>query len=697
MSAKNDGPNKNFKSTPPTKNKVRNPFDKALIERLHKPICSPGMCKIYKKKSGGSFKWDIDQACTLVPTDIVVCNSQFEPSPDPALEKIAEEATERFFSQEMVMPSPLESSKKIKPLIQTCVDASIQITSIVKETTIETREVSAQTVLTLPPILPPEVESILQPFCTYTQDQNLLSDEYEITANGSLRRKLFFEEHSDMEHYDSEQTDEEIHIEPRPPSRYEAHTPVIFSPDLSRDLVAKGMKRTFGTPLQKGKAGTSKPCYRNKILDVVDFGEPCFSPIEFRTPQRLDPESATSSSLASVSISPVTKATSSDEEKNNFTSPESEAMATCLDCIESEPESAKKGLCLCKITPNKSHLKRSASLKNSPFKNRRGSESLSEKRSLSMSSLHRSRSVQKLDFSMDMSIDGSFHSNTQADSESSPTQNKDTSWSIVEDTSIQQLVKVQSLREISREIQSSKEIYHINLLDDTPIKGKRKINILSHEISKIRAPVTLSPAHMSLDSSLDNFENPLCLEDKKIDFSKVDLNFLTESSPQYNLNANSAKYTSDSTTSFKRVDSGFNENTFYANASSYYESAIKPSELTVTNSSKLNASNNSKTALKEISNINWMRVDSGFKDETTGDSMQFYPTSENSERKFGFHFSEPKLDDKENVASGDLERLLQSANKNEGMSISDIFTEDLTFNCNFSSTPSKNKSRKINQ
>lgn len=54
------------------------------------------MCKIYKKKHNGSFRWDIDQACTLVPADIVACNSQFEPSPDPALEKIAEEANEKY-------------------------------------------------------------------------------------------------------------------------------------------------------------------------------------------------------------------------------------------------------------------------------------------------------------------------------------------------------------------------------------------------------------------------------------------------------------------------------------------------------------------------------------------------------------------------------------------------------------------------
>lgn len=59
-----------------------------------------------------------------------------------------------------------------------------------------------------------------------------MSGEYEITANGSLRRKLFFEEHSDMEHYDSEQSDDEVHEQQRPPSTYEAHIPIVFSPDL---------------------------------------------------------------------------------------------------------------------------------------------------------------------------------------------------------------------------------------------------------------------------------------------------------------------------------------------------------------------------------------------------------------------------------------------------------------------------------
>ncbi|KAM3962296.1 aurora kinase A activator-like protein bora [Aphomia sociella] len=686
MSDENVSPNNNHKSITPPNKKVRNPFDNALIERLHKPICSPGMCRIYKKKSNGSFRWDIDQACTLVPADIVACNSQFEPSPDPALEKIAEEATERFFSQEMVMPSPLESSKKVKPLHQISNDASIHITSFIKDQSITMKDVSAQTVLTLPPELPPEIEKILEPFCTFTQDQNI-SGDYEITANGSLRRKLFFEEHSDMDHYDSEHTDDEIHVEQRPPSSYEAHTPVVFSPDLSRDLVAKGMKRTFGTPLKKGASANGKPCYRNKILDVVEFGEPCFSPIHFKTPKRSDQEPATPSSFASASISPVTKVSSSDEEKNNFTSPETDTMATCLDCVVTDSEGDKKRQCLCK-TPNKSFVKRSTSLKESPPRSRKGSISFSERRSVSLSSLHRSRSVQKLDFSIDMSVDDSFQDRSQDDSSESY-QKTQTAWSLVEETSIQQLVKVESLKNIS-EIQSSTKFDPDNVLDNTPIKGKCKRSVLSHEISKIRAPIVMSPVDMSLDSSLDNSDNPLSMEDKKIDFNKVDLKFLTDNVSQYEYSANNA--TKPSVDSFKRIDSGFNENTFYVNASSYYESAIKPSELTVTDVSKVN---NSKTALKEISNIPWMRVDSGFNDETSSNSVQFYAANDSVKKGTSFRFTDAKVEDKENSTADDYGFLVQGTSKNDAMSMSDIFNDDMTFNCNFSSTPSKSKSRKV--
>ncbi|XP_063360979.1 uncharacterized protein LOC134650081 isoform X2 [Cydia amplana] len=676
MNDKNVSPPNNSVSTPPSYKKVRNPFDRVLIDKLHKPICSPSMCKIYKKERRGSFRWDIDQACTLQPTDIVACSSQFEPSPDPNLDQIAEEATEIFFSQEMVMPSPMESSKK-KPLLMAPAKSEKLIESF-KDSTVVMKDVSAQTTLSLPPELPPELEKMLAPYFTFDQGQDVFG-EYEITANGSLRRKLYFE-HSDTEHHsecDSEQTDDEHH-DTRPPSSFEAHVPVTYSPDLYNDFVKKGMKRTFGTPLKKGSSHCK---LRNKILDVVDFGEHCLSPIQFNTPpKRLDQQSS-ASSFASASISPVAKVTSSDEEKNNFTSPESEAMATCLDCIasDSDPDSGKKRQCYCKSTPNIS-LKRSASLKDSPPR-RKHSFTFAGKRSLSLSSLHRSRSVQKLDFSMNMSVDGSLHDHSQADCETSLSPDGRDSWSLVGDTNVH--LEKESHKEHSNTKRPTKK-YCMETMDNTPIKGKTE-NSGRHEISKIRAPLSMTPMDMSLDNSLDTSDNALSMEDKKIDFNNIDLKFLTENITKFDYTATDAtKNATDASSSFKKLDSGINENTFYTNASSYYESAIKPSELTITNTNS--------SALKEISNVHWARVDSGFKDETSSDNTQFY-----TEKSKGFRFTEAKLEEKENVMTGNFSGFLnQPSNKGEVMSMSDLFPDDMTFTCNFSSTPSKSKPNTLN-
>lgn len=259
---------------------------------------------------------------------------------------------------------------------------------------------------------------------------------------------------------------------------------------------------------------------------------------------------------------------------------------------------------------------------------------------------------------------------------------------MVEDSTIEQIIKSSSTGDHLKGVQSSTKIHNIDILDNTPIKGKCRSSVRSHEISKIRVPAPLSPLRMSLDSSLDSSENPLNMEDKKIDFNNVDLKFLNTS--QFVCN-NATKIGSDRSTSFKRVDSGFNENTFYANASSYYESAIKPSELTVADASKMY--NN--TALKEISNIHWMRVDSGFKDENSADNTQFYNIDENFAKSALTSFNFTETSGKENIAGDDLNRFFNPLSNKGTMSVSESFTDDMTFNCNFSSTPSKNKSRKV--
>lgn len=249
-------------------------------------------------------------------------------------------------------------------------------------------------------------------------------------------------------------------------------------------------------------------------------------------------------------------------------------------------------------------------------------------------------------------------------------------------------MKSESFTTQLNEIQSSTKLHSVNLnmLDETPIKGKSIRTGISHGISKISVPEP-RPLHMSFDTSITD-DNPLSLEDKNIDFNKVDLNFLTENVSQFNYVAsNATKVGEDVSSSLKRADSGFTENTFYTNASSYYESAIKPSELTVTNITN-------KTALKEISNVNWMRIDSGFKDENSTDSMHFYNNENAAKRLPAYHFSEAVLDNKENTE--DFDKFLVQSDKNEAMSMSEIFSDDMTFNCNFSSTPSKNKTRKVN-
>lgn len=277
-----------------------------------------------------------------------------------------------------------------------------------------------------------------------------------------------------------------------------------------------------------------------------------------------------------------------------------------------------------------------------------------------------------------------------ADSEYFPIQDKESTWSIVEEANYH-CNKFDSSQSQTTDIRSSTKLQSAIILDETPIKSKDKDSVRPREICKMRVAMPLSPLEMSLDSTIDNSENPLSMEDKKIDFNTIDLKFLTENVSQFDYTANATKVGDDVTSSFKKVDSGFNENTFYANASSYYESAIKPSELTVTNISRPSGKN----ALKELSNVHWMRTDSGFKDENSTDSVHFYNANGTHAKKISsFHFSEAKLDNKENIE--EFDKFLVEANKNEAMSMSDIFTEDMTFNCNFSSTPSKNKSRKVN-
>jgi len=59
------------------------------------------------------------------------------------------------------------------------------------------KEASTQTVLTLPPELPPVLESALKPYFTFAEDPCEGTDETNLSAT-TFRRKLFFHEENNQ-------------------------------------------------------------------------------------------------------------------------------------------------------------------------------------------------------------------------------------------------------------------------------------------------------------------------------------------------------------------------------------------------------------------------------------------------------------------------------------------------------------------
>lgn len=167
--------------TPPSKlaSKVRNPFEPMMQERLHTHFMSPSVFARRTPKNEEKFKWTIDELSHMKPADIDedVINT---PEHDVALDTIAQSQIDKFFSMREIVPSPYTHMMKYSPLIK----EKKNIDSISPP---ERCESSAQTVLTLPPELPRDLEEALQPFCTYTQDQQ----GTDTAMNTSLYRNLF--------------------------------------------------------------------------------------------------------------------------------------------------------------------------------------------------------------------------------------------------------------------------------------------------------------------------------------------------------------------------------------------------------------------------------------------------------------------------------------------------------------------------
>ncbi|XP_063992025.1 protein aurora borealis [Diachasmimorpha longicaudata] len=240
--------------TPPsgiTRFMARNPFDADLTNRLHLSVISPTIFSKVSPKVQGSpaFAWTIDELAIMTPAMIDEFPVQQNHSSDPDMEIHAQQAIDKFFSESQIHPSPWKLKKETQPLVvMTPTTRPVEALSISRVSQIATKDCATQTVLTLPPVLPKDLEDALKPYFTYTQDQNTPSDTDDAnSSNNSLRRKLFFT------HDESSDDDDESSfiLSPlKPSSPPQSGMMVHGTPLRGRPY---NMQRNHGTPYTNSK------------------------------------------------------------------------------------------------------------------------------------------------------------------------------------------------------------------------------------------------------------------------------------------------------------------------------------------------------------------------------------------------------------------------------------------------------------
>ncbi|XP_033751356.1 protein aurora borealis-like [Pecten maximus] len=184
---------------------ITNPFDNGVYDELGGPIfMSPGVFNVQSTPDGEEkklFSWAIEHIAELNPADIEENPKQqaAHSIPDKETEARVQQAIEKYFSSNLVAPSPWSDPKA--PVIKTtpnsderlpksCLEPDLQgsIQKQLPQKSIRTQEVGCQTMLTLP--IDFDINKVLGQYMTYE-----LSDEnnQEMLSTSSLRRKLFFQ------------------------------------------------------------------------------------------------------------------------------------------------------------------------------------------------------------------------------------------------------------------------------------------------------------------------------------------------------------------------------------------------------------------------------------------------------------------------------------------------------------------------
>lgn len=208
--------------------------------------------------SSTQFEWTIDEVSSLNPTNVEAHETQFISTIDPEQEAKAQEVITNYFKEKISVPSPVDCPLRNQKIILPSQKPAAR----------PKRCSTAQTDLTFPPILPPELEEILRPFCTFTQDQQQTpTKETAIGANSSaidheardasLRRKLF---NASLNTTESDDRDFQLHLD-------ECLSPAPTSPEVVRSGAARSgfqspnnERRSFNLSLSPVRSGTDGHC-----------------------------------------------------------------------------------------------------------------------------------------------------------------------------------------------------------------------------------------------------------------------------------------------------------------------------------------------------------------------------------------------------------------------------------------------------
>ncbi|XP_076266666.1 aurora kinase A activator-like protein bora [Rhynchophorus ferrugineus] len=214
-------------STPPSRfAKIINPFDSHLIERLHLPTFSPNVfAQNSTPKTEQKFKWTIEDISSLKPADIdeTTISQHVFSHDDPHIESVVQQKIESFFSEREIVPSPVIVKTNKVPLIEDCNTTEITPQKISLSRTCEG---TTQTILSLPPVLPVELEEALKPYLT--QSDSTEENHDNSLKNSSLYRKLFEFEDEPSELMQSMQDDVQSVISS--PALSTGFSPLSFSP-----------------------------------------------------------------------------------------------------------------------------------------------------------------------------------------------------------------------------------------------------------------------------------------------------------------------------------------------------------------------------------------------------------------------------------------------------------------------------------